>query len=147
MGKLILAALLVMGCMSFQQPDTNLVTSGFDSKITSITVTQHSDSVIAQKVDSTAQTIAPSDTTVGPIKLPTWLLSFIASVLAVLPAVQLVLKRIPTPTSIKIQGWLGIVLDFFTFFQPDKSTAVKPSAPPPVQNGVEKPAMKDLVNH
>ena len=134
MGKLILAAILIISCMSFQSHD-------------SAVLIQHSDSVITQKVDSTAQTIAPSNSTVGPLKLPTWLLSFIASIMAILPAVQFVLKRIPTPTSIKINNWLGVILDFFTFFQPDKSTTIKPSAPPPVQNGVEKPALRDLANH
>lgn len=106
-----------------------------------------SDSVIKSKVDSAVTVAAPSDTKVGPVKLPTWVLSFITAFLAAWPLVQFILKRIPTANSIKIQGVLGSVLDALTFFQPDKSINIRPTAPPPVQNGVEAPTMKDLSNH
>lgn len=108
---------------------------------------KRTDSTIKAKVDSSISVAAPSDTKVGPVKLPTWLLSVITTIIAVLPLIQFILKRIPTVNSIKIQGWLGMILDALTFFQKDKSTTVSPSAPPPVQNGIEKPALRDLANH
>jgi hypothetical protein len=44
---------------------------------------------------------------------------------ALLPLVQLILKRIPTERSIKIQGYLGKMLDILTWFQKD---VIKPTA-------------------
>lgn len=105
------------------------------------------DSAVKAHVDSAVSVAAPSDTKVGPIKLPTWLLTLIGGIPTFLIFAQFILKRIPTANSIKIQGWLGIVLDAVTFFQKDKSTTVSPSAPPPVQNGIEKPTLRDLANH
>lgn len=108
---------------------------------------KRTDSTIRAKVDSSISVAAPSDTKVGPIKLPTWLLSLLGAIPTFLIFAQFILKRIPTANSVKIQGWLGIVLDAITWFQKDKSTTVSPSAPPPVQNGIEKPALRDLANH
>lgn len=54
--------------------------------------------------------------------IPTWVSTLLSILAIVLPTVQLVLKRIPTPTSVKIGGIVGKILDILTFFQPDKKT-------------------------
>ena len=61
-------------------------------------------------------------TEVTPINIavPTWLQTLISFIIVVAPAIQFVLKRVPTPYSVKIGGWLGKLLDIVTFFQPDK---------------------------
>jgi hypothetical protein len=144
--KILLVGLLLAGLVSYQSPyDSAAPAPRTVAEI--VDSTMHTDSVIKVAVKTTAETIAPKDTTVGPVKLRTWILNAVETLLLILPGIQLILKRIPTANSIKIQGWVGAVLDFLTFFQPDKSTQIKPSAPPPVQNGVEKPSLKDLQNH
>lgn len=66
--------------------------------------------------------IIPADH-IGNIPVPAWaqvmfiVLSTI--VFTVLPAIQAVLKVIPTPESVKMQGWLGKILDFATGFIKD----------------------------
>ena len=61
-------------------------------------------------------------TEVTPINLtvPMWLQTLISFIIVIAPAVQFVLKRVPTPYSVKIGGWFGKLLDIITFFQPDK---------------------------
>ncbi len=55
--------------------------------------------------------------------LPGWVeLVLTVIVVFILPLAQFLLKRIPTEESVKIQGWLGKILDLLTFFQKDKST-------------------------
>lgn len=66
--------------------------------------------------------IIPADNIDG-IPIPAWLQTIVIALATLLPAVQLVLKRIPTAYSVKIGGWVGKVLDALTFFQKDKSTA------------------------
>ncbi|MBA4196579.1 MAG: hypothetical protein C0459_03395 [Chitinophaga sp.] len=51
--------------------------------------------------------------------IPSWVTTMIECLVVVLPAVQFILKKIPTPASVKIGGVLGKVLDFLTFFQKD----------------------------
>lgn len=84
------------------------------------------DSIVIKSTDSSKVTkvsaqdvVAPSDTTVFGFALPTWLLNFIIGLVTVLPAIQVVLKRIPSEVSTKIGGILGSILDFLTFFQKD----------------------------
>ncbi|HEY4288281.1 MAG TPA: hypothetical protein VGN00_14350 [Puia sp.] len=148
--KIVHVALVAGALFSFQSPMGDSVQA---DQVTQRTVESYADSVhntdsvIKVAVQTTAETIAPADTTVGPFKLPTWLLTLLTAISAGATFAQWLLKRIPTDVSIKIPGWVGVVLDALTFWQPDKSTAVRPTAPPPVQNGVEKPALKDLQNH
>lgn len=54
--------------------------------------------------------------------IPTWVSTVLSIAVIVLPTIQVVLKRIPTATSVKIGGVIGKILDFVTFFQPDKKT-------------------------
>ena len=54
--------------------------------------------------------------------VPGWLSTALSIAAIVLPTIQVVLKRIPTPTSVKIGGIIGKILDFVTFFQKDKKT-------------------------
>jgi len=49
-------------------------------------------------------------------------IAVITALATVLGAVQYVLKKIPTPVSVKIEGVVGKILDVATFFQPDRST-------------------------
>lgn len=58
--------------------------------------------------------------TVFGIPIPAVIQTLVVAVLVILPSIQFVLKRIPTAGSVKIQGILGKVLDFLTFFQKDK---------------------------
>jgi hypothetical protein len=63
---------------------------------------------------------------IGPIPVPAWL-QYVFIVLAtilftVLPAIQAVLKVIPTPWSVRISGVLGKILDKATFFIKDAKT-------------------------
>lgn len=71
--------------------------------------------------------IVPSDH-IGPIPIPSWLqiaLIVLATIVfTVLPAIQAVLKVIPTPWSIRIGGWIGKILDWATWFIKDTSTTV-----------------------
>jgi hypothetical protein len=143
--KILIVCLMAGALFSFQSPYDSATKEKTVAQI--VDSTAHTDSVIKVAVQTTAETVAPKDTTVGPVKLRTWILNAIEALMLILPGVQLVLKRIPTPTSIKIQGILGKVLDILTFFQPDKSTQVRPSAPPPVQNGIEPARLSDLANH
>lgn len=128
--------LLAIAFSSFQVVDTSFAS--------------HSEIVVDSAIKSdTAATVYPaaSNTSVGPIVLPTWMLSIIAGISAALPLIQFVLKRIPTQDSVRIKGIGGKLLDILTFFQPDKSTAVHPLAPPAVLNGNEPPRLIDLLNH
>ena len=54
-------------------------------------------------------------------QLPGWVETIFFSVLTLLPAIQVVLKRIPTASSVRITGIIGKALDLLTFFQPDKN--------------------------
>lgn len=54
--------------------------------------------------------------------IPGWLQNIFIAVLTILPAIQLILKRIPTDSSVKITGIVGKILDAFTFFQSDIKT-------------------------
>jgi hypothetical protein len=58
-------------------------------------------------------------TIISSINFPTWVPITIVSIIALLSAVQYILKKIPTPESVKIQGVIGAMLDLFTFFQKD----------------------------
>lgn len=58
---------------------------------------------------------------IGSIPLPAWLQTSVIALFTLLPAVQLVLKRIPTTYSVKITGVIGKILDALTFFQQDRS--------------------------
>lgn len=68
---------------------------------------------VAQEV--TAQTT----TTIDGVTIPQPVQSLFISVLAMLPMLQLILKRIPTTSSVKICGWVGKILDFLTAWQSD----------------------------
>lgn len=90
--------------------------------------------------------IIPADN-IGGVPVPAWLQTIIIALGTILPAVQLVLKRIPTAQSVRITGVVGKILDVMTFFQKDKGTTISSTAPPAVQNGAKTPASKDLQNH
>lgn len=60
-------------------------------------------------------------TRIGNIAIPGWVQSVIACLLVMATSIQFLLKRIPTPYSVKICGVLGKILDFFTAFQKDKN--------------------------
>lgn len=84
------------------------------------------DSLVIKSTDTTKVTkisvqdlTAPSDVSIFGFKLPTWLLTLLTMLLSILPAIQLVLKRIPSDVSLKIGGILGKLLDILTFFQKD----------------------------
>lgn len=98
------------------------------------------DSVTLEMDDSTKQVTIPADEIGAPsqitflgIKIPTWVNTLFTILLAALPTIQIILKKIPTDTSIKIGGILGKILDVITFFQRDvgpdgktlKKTAIK----------------------
>ena len=68
--------------------------------------------------DSTA-TGTSSGVSVFGITIPAWAQTIFFALITVLPAIQLVLKRIPTTASVKIGGFLGKILDILTFFQKD----------------------------
>lgn len=53
------------------------------------------------------------------ISLPSWVGPAVAILLGIGAAVQLVLKRIPTPSSVKIGGIVGKILDLLTFWEKD----------------------------
>ena len=69
---------------------------------------------------------APSSSTLFGFKIPNWLVSLMTILLSVLPTIQIILKRIPSDTTLKIGGILGKFLDLLTFFQKDVIT--KPPA-------------------
>jgi hypothetical protein len=106
------AALLFLGSITATAQDTTSVTNPV------IKVDSAKGQIIA--VDSTSIT-NPLPTTIFGVKVPGWAQTFLIALLTLLPAIQLVLKRIPTAYSVKIGGVLGKVLDFLTFFQKDKS--------------------------
>ncbi len=68
----------------------------------------------------TTPVMSAEDLIPGVITIPTWLQTLISFIVVAAPAIQFVLKRTPTPYSVKIGGWLGKLLDIITFFQPDK---------------------------
>ena len=68
----------------------------------------------------TTTVMSAADLVPGNITIPAWLQTLISFIIVVAPAIQFVLKRIPTPYSVKIGGWFGKLLDLITFFQPDK---------------------------
>lgn len=76
------------------------------------------DSVVAPA----AGPILPSNN-IGGIPVPAWLQTFLIALATLLPAIQLVLKKIPTPYSVRIGGVLGKILDFLTWFQKDERSA------------------------
>lgn len=97
-----------------------------------------SDSVTLKTTDSSKvvtvsanDITAPSDVTFLGFKIPAWVLNVIMALLTILPAVQVVLKRIPTEISIKIGGIIGKILDILTWFQKD-------NVPPPPNETVKK---------
>ena len=57
--------------------------------------------------------------TIFGITIPAWAQTVFFAFITILPAIQLVLKRIPTNGSVKIGGVLGKILDVLTFFQKD----------------------------
>lgn len=65
---------------------------------------------------------AQTTTTIGGIKIPQAVITIVLSLMTLLPAIQLVLKRIPTTSSVKITGVVGKVLDVLTIFQGDCKT-------------------------
>jgi hypothetical protein len=72
---------------------------------------------------ATDSTSSPGgSTTLFGITIPAWAQTIFFALITVLPAIQLVLKRIPTTTSVKIGGILGKILDVLTFFQGDITT-------------------------
>lgn len=78
------------------------------------------------KVDSTIRIIANDANhmiDLWGVKIPNLVTTILAVLLVVLPMVQLILKRIPTPISVKIGGVVGKVLDFLTIFQPDNKSS------------------------
>lgn len=78
-------------------------------------------SLFAQVVDSTGAGGPEVVDSIFGITLPGLLKTVFISLMIVLPAVQVVLKRIPTDFSVKIGGVLGKILDILTFFQKDKT--------------------------
>lgn len=54
--------------------------------------------------------------------------AFIAGLAAMLPYIQLRLKAMPTTESVKIKGYLGLVLDILTWWQKDILKVAKPVA-------------------
>jgi hypothetical protein len=78
------------------------------------------------KVDSTIRVIATDAThmlDLWGVKIPNIITTIIAILVVVLPMVQLILKRIPSPVSVKIGGIVGKVLDLLTWFQPDNKSS------------------------
>lgn len=65
--------------------------------------------------------IIPSNNIDG-IPIPPWLQIVVMILGMSLPAVQAILKVIPTPYSVRIGGWIGKILDGLTFFIKDKSS-------------------------
>ncbi len=68
----------------------------------------------------TTPVIHAADLVPGTITIPAWLQTLISFIVVVAPAIQFILKRVPTPYSVKIGGWFGKLLDLLTFFQADK---------------------------
>lgn len=89
------------------------------------------DSVVLSTIDSVVATlpiqqiIAPSTVTIFGIKMPLWLGIAIIALMVVLPAVQLVLKKIPSAAP--IEGVIGAILNIFTIFQ--KNITITPIPP------------------
>jgi hypothetical protein len=73
----------------------------------------------AVKASDSTQIHNATTTTIDGIPIPQPLQTAAVALLTLLPAIQLTLKRIPTPYSVKICGWLGKILDALTWFQKD----------------------------
>lgn len=98
------------------------------SKTSLVIITGHDTVTIRDTLNiPTVGPIVPSDH-IGPIPIPSWLqiaLIVLATIVfTVLPAIQAVLKVIPTPWSIRIGGWIGKILDWATWFIKDTSTTI-----------------------
>lgn len=87
-------------------------------------ILQTHDSVVLSTPDSGKVTIpttaitAPADYTIFGIKLPSWanlIITVLLAIMALLPGIQLVLKKIPGAEP--IDGVLGKILDALTWFQ------------------------------
>jgi len=48
-----------------------------------------------------------------------FMITFMSFLAVMLPGIQLILKRIPTPYSVKFTTWFGWFLDVLTFYQKD----------------------------
>lgn len=88
-------------------------------------VVKPSDTIIVKTTDSTVKALPVGDIQtvdkVFGVTIPPWVENVFFALLTVLPAIQIILKRIPTSVSIKIGGIIGKLLDILTFFQKDKN--------------------------
>lgn len=138
----LLATLICISGLSYAQDSPSLggspiVPIDTVTKATPVDNLSATDSVIVKTTDSAVTKIpvstitAPANTTLFGFKVPTWvtmILTILGSILASLPTLQLLLKRIPGATP--IAGFIGKILDFFTAFQKNIPGVIPPPSTP-----------------
>lgn len=112
-AKILLAGLLAALCLFSFPGHAQDVDSMLRDTASQILPTH--DSAVAPA----AGPILPSNN-IGGIPVPAWAQTILIALATLLPAIQLVLKRIPTPYNVRIGGILGKILDFLTWFQKDE---------------------------
>lgn len=133
--KFIAMAAMLFASVMFYSPPIHAQDTTAPPTVSAPVVTPPSqlgkDTVILKTIDSVLTTIpisqitAPSTVTIFGIKMPMWAGIAIIALMIVLPAVQLVLKKIPSAAP--IEGAIGAILNIFTIFQ--KNITVAPIPP------------------